>query len=69
MAERTQHPDSMIRTLRETVRQGTQTLRPGTEAQRLEISNSLVNRGCRVTKLVRTGPYREYELIGEGRVA
>jgi len=69
MANRERQPDSLFRTVAETLRQGTYTFRPGTQEQRPELSDSLVNSGCPVNRPVRLGPLSDFELIGEGIAA
>jgi hypothetical protein len=69
MAERERQPDSLVRTVAETLRQGTYTFRPGTQEQRPELSDSLVNSGREFNRPVRTGPYRDFELVGQGGTA
>jgi len=69
MAERERQPDSLFRTVRATLRQGRYTFHPGTQEQRPELSDSLVNSGRPVNRPVRLGPYRDFELVGQGGAA
>jgi hypothetical protein len=69
MAKRQRQPDSLFRTVAQTLRQGTYTFCPGTQEQRPELSDSLVNSGRPVNRPVRTGTYNDFELVGEGGVA
>jgi hypothetical protein len=69
MAERKRQADSLFRTVCATWRQGRYTFRPGTQEQRPELSASLVNSPRPVNRPVRIGPYRDFELVGEGSVA
>lgn len=62
-------PDSLFRPVCATWRRETYTFRPGTQEQRPELSDSLVNSGRPVNSPVRLGAYRDFELVGEGSAA
>lgn len=69
MVKRPGQPDSLFRTVCATWRQETYTFRLGTQEQHAELSDSLVNSGRPVNRPVRTGPYRDFELVGHGGTA
>jgi hypothetical protein len=59
-------PDSLFRPDSATWRRETYTFRFATQEQRPELSDSLVNSPRPVNRLVRTGPYRDFELVNDG---
>lgn len=76
MPERKRQPDSLFRTAPTTSRQGRHTFRSGSHEQRPETlpadrqgSDSLANSGRPVNGPVRRGPYRDFELVWQGRAA
>ena len=69
MAEHERQPDSLIRTVCATLRQGRYTFRLATQEQRPKLSDSLVNSGRPVNRPVRLGAYRDFELVGHGGAA
>lgn len=66
MTDRKRQPDSLFRTVHKTLRQGSYTFRPAPREQHAELSDSLVNSGRTVNRLVRLGPQNDFELVGQG---